>query len=131
MVNKAGKILGTATYSGEKTYWNFEKYALTQKEQHNILEGIIYNGCAGVENETRVRYLVEGSKDTSLNAVRSQILKSADICRDFPACIKLYKDFVNATVNVNGNVHIAAFGGGGGDGNRNLHVEDLCSKGQE
>ena len=71
MVNKAEKILGTNTYSGKKRSWNFEKYATTQKEQQNILEGLVYHGYTGVENGTKVRYIVEGIKYTSLDAVKT------------------------------------------------------------
>ena len=124
MENKSEKILGTATYSGEKRSWNFEKYATTQKDQHNILEGIVEHRYAGVENGTKVRYLMEGTKDTSLDAVKPQILASADLRIDFPACVTLYKDSVKATANVNGPVQIASVVGGGGVGNRNIPVED-------
>ena len=131
MANKSEKILGTATYSGEKISWKFEKYATNQKEQNNILEGLVEHGYVGVDNETKVRYLMEGIKDTSLNAVKSQILASAYLHRDFPACVTLCKDFVKSTANVNGNVQIAAVGGGGVYGNGNIHVEDRWYKGQE
>ena len=131
MENKAEKILGTATSSGEKIAWNFEKYVTIQKEQHNILEGIVYHGYAVVANVIKVRYLMEGIKVTILDAVKSQILASADPCRDFPACVTLYKDFMKATENVNGNVHITAVGGGGGDGNGIFPLENSWYKGQQ
>ena len=74
---------------------------------------------------------MEGIKETSLDEVKSQILARADLRRDLPACVTLYKDFLKATANVNGNVQIAAVGGGGNDGNRNLHTEDRWYNGQE
>ena len=131
MENKAEKILGTNTYSGEKRSWNFEKYATTHKEQQNILEGIVEHGYTGVENGTKVRYIMEGIKDTRLDAVKSQILESADLRRYFPACVTLYKEFVKETSNVNGNVQIAEVGGGGGDGNSNLPLEGHWYNGEE
>ena len=72
---------------------------------------------------------MEGIKCTSLNAVKSQILVSADLRRELPPCVTLYKDFVKATKNVNGNVQIASVGGGGGDGNGNIPVEECWYKG--
>ena len=60
--NKSEKTLCNATYSGDKRYRNFEKYATTQKEQQNILEGIVEHGYTGVANITKVRYLMEGIK---------------------------------------------------------------------
>ena len=128
--NKSEKTLCNATYSGDKRYRNFEKYATTQKEQQNILKGIVEHGYTGVSNRTKVRHLMEGIKETSLDAVKSQILASIDLRREFPDCVTLYKDFVKATANVNGNVQIAAVVGGGGDGNGNLPVEDFWYKGQ-
>ena len=104
MAKKSEKILGTATYSGEKISWKFEKYATNQKEQNNILEGIVEHEYAGVVNGNKVRNLMKGIKDTSLNAVKSKILASVDICIDFPACVTLYKDFVKETASVNKNV---------------------------
>ena len=104
MAKKSEKILGNATYSGEKISWKFEKYATNQKEQNNILEGIVEHEYAGVVNGNKVRNLMKGIKDTSLDAVKSKILASVDICRDFPACVTLYKDFVKETASVNKNV---------------------------
>ena len=40
-------------------------------------------------------------------------------------------DFVKATVNVNGNVHITDVSSGGGDGKVNLPVENCWYKVQE
>ena len=74
---------------------------------------------------------MEGIKDTRLDAVKSQILESADLRRYFPACVTLYKDFVKATANVNGNLQISAVVGGGSDGNGNIPVEDCWYKEQE
>ena len=74
---------------------------------------------------------MEGIKDTSVDAVKSKILASADLRRDFPACVTLYKEFVKETSNVNGNVQIAEVGGGGGDGNSNLPLEGHWYNGEE
>ena len=65
---------------------------------------------------------MEVIKDISLDVVKLKILASTDLRIDFPACITLYKDFVKATANVNGNVQIAAVGGGGGNENVNIFV---------
>ena len=70
MTDKSEKILGTTSYSGDKISRNFEKYATTNKDQHNILEGLLEHGYAGVDNGTKVRYIMESIKDTSLDAVK-------------------------------------------------------------
>ena len=87
--------LKETTYSGEKRNWNFEKYVRVHEEQYQILANLARDGHhAGLDEHTRVRYLMEGIKTTSFDTVRATIIASAELHHDFTRCVSLYSDFI-------------------------------------
>ena len=95
MATTAEKKLSNATYTSEKRRWNFEKFVTLHKDQHIILEGLVEHGYAGIDERSKVRYLLEGIKTSELDVVKSHILATAALRTDFDACVTLFMDFIN------------------------------------
>jgi hypothetical protein len=95
------KALSTVTYNGEGRRWNFEKYVTVQKKHHQILEGLTDFGYAGIDDRTKVRYLLDGIKTNDLAAPKSTILSDQALRSDFDRCVTLFKSFIeqNSTSN--------------------------------
>ena len=51
MVAGAEKKLYKFTYSGENINWNFDKYDILHKDQHNILKSLKEYGCTGTNQQ--------------------------------------------------------------------------------
>ena len=90
------KILEMTTYQGKKGRWTFEKYVRMHKEWHAILASLQEHGYAGIDDRSKVRHLLNGIKDKSLNVVKTQVLASATLMQDFEQTTGLYKDFIEA-----------------------------------
>ena len=101
MAGEAEQVLATAQYKGETRMWNFEKYALTHLRQHLILEALVIHGYTGIDAGSKVRYLLNGIKCASLDAVRTRIMSDEDLSQDFARCVTLFKDFVKQSAQVN------------------------------
>lgn len=111
MASNCEKKLAGASYRGETRGWTFEKYATLHKEQHNIIEGLMEHGYTGIDNRSKVRYLSDGIKTSSLDSVKTRIMSDASLRQDFAACVTLYKDFVKQdTQNKKNELGIAAVG---------------------
>ena len=64
-------------------------------DQHTILEGLMENGYAGINNPSKVRHLLDGIKTTSLDTVKTRIMSKATLQSDFDGCVNLFKDFID------------------------------------
>lgn len=135
MANAAETRLENVTYSAERKRWNFEKYVKAHLDQHQILEGLVKYGYAGVDERSKVRHLMNGIKTDKLDSVKTQILSDAALRGDFNRCVTLYKDFIKQTIGkAPDEVNISGLGtkggGGGGQGgarqkqDENSKVED-------
>jgi len=91
----AKKTLQTLTYKGETRRWNFESYVTAHKQQHQILEELVRLGYRGIDERAKVRHLMAGIKDSSLNVIKSQILANAEVRQDFDKAVNLYKDYIH------------------------------------
>ena len=94
MANTAESKLKTTTYLGEKKRWTFERYVRQQVDQHAILTGLVEHGYMGIDNRSKVRYLMDGIKTRELDTVKTQILANANLRNDFGACVTLFNDFL-------------------------------------
>jgi hypothetical protein len=104
MASAAERALTTLKYIGEKRRWNFEAYASAHVEQHGILEGLASKGQhVGLDERTKVRYLMDGITTKDLDNVRTQILSDPQIRSDFARCVTLYKDYLTAVHNTTGS----------------------------
>ncbi len=99
LASQAERKLQNTTYSGEARRWNFEKYVRTHVEQHTILEELTRHGYSGIDDRSKVRYLVDGIRTSSLDSVKAQVYASADLRADFQACVNLFKDFLKQSSN--------------------------------
>ena len=69
------------------------------------------HGKNGIDNRSKVRYLSDGIKTSSLDSVKTRIMSDASLRQDFAACVTLYKDFVKQdTQNKKNELGIAAVG---------------------
>jgi hypothetical protein len=106
MASRAERTLETTSYAGEKRRWNFEKFVSMHKKQHTVLENLTEQGYSGIDDRSKVRHLLAGIKTKELDAVKSQILSSAELRSDFDGCVSLYKTFIeqaapnNPTFNI-------------------------------
>ena len=108
MATTAERKLSDTTYVGEKNRWNFEKYVRTQQDQHQVLEGLVHYGYAGIDERSKVRHLVDGIKTTSLDSVKTRIMSEATLRSNFAGCVSLFKDFLKQAGNENPEMQIAA-----------------------
>ena len=124
MAASAEKLLATSSYQGEKKSWNFEKFATMHMEQHNILESLVDHGYTGIDARSKVRFLNEGIKSTSLDAVKTRIMSDNALRGDFAQCVTLYKDFIKQQgLHERNSLNISQVGTGGGGG-AGVVVED-------
>ena len=64
------------------------------KEQHHVLTSLEQHGYKGIDDCSKVRFLIDGIKTTRLDTVKATILSSDEYRADFDKCVTLYKDFI-------------------------------------
>ena len=94
MAMQAERQLQTSAYAGENRRWNFEKYVQTHVEQHQTLTDLTRHGYVGIDERSKVRYLMNGIKTTNLEAAKAQIMSSPTLRVDFDASVNLFQDFI-------------------------------------
>ncbi len=94
MANSAERKLTRTTYEGEKKRWNFEKFTNVHMNAHHTLEGLTRYGYAGIDERSKVRYLIDGVKTPSLDAVKTRIMSDAALRGNFSGCVTLYRDMI-------------------------------------
>ena len=94
MAYAAANILQKSLYHGERKNNTFERYITIQKEQHTILENLEENGYIGINEISKVWYLIAGIKSGALNSINTTALASSPLCQDFDACMTLYRDYI-------------------------------------
>ena len=94
MATKAERVLSTSVYHGQSSRYGIDQHILVHKAAHATLEGLMDYGYTGIDNRSKVRYLLDGIKTVKLDAPKSQIMSSAELRSDFDGCATLFKDFV-------------------------------------
>ena len=94
MDSQAEKKLTMTTYTGERCCWTFEKHVTLHKDQHSILERLTKHGYAGIDEQSKVRYLLDGIKTDDLNVIKGQILAMVALRNDFDTCVMLFRDYL-------------------------------------
>ena len=87
-------------YSGERKWFNFERYVKIQKYQHHILEGIKEHGHVGIDPRSQVRHLIKGIKITQFDTVKAQIMATVSFRNYYDGCVSLYKTFIDQSNKV-------------------------------
>lgn len=83
------------TYSGEKRHFGFEEYSTAHKKNHQILVNLEPHGYKGIDEGSKVRYLLNGIKDPSLDATKNTILADSRLRNNYDGCVTLFKTFIN------------------------------------
>ena len=65
-----------------------------QVEQHEILNGLTKYGYSGIDDGSKVRYLLGGIKTKDLDPVKVQIMASPGLREDYQGCVNLYQDYI-------------------------------------
>ena len=86
--------LKNSSYQGERRRWNFEKFVRMQVEQHEILNGLTKYGYSGIDDGSKVRYLLGGIKTKDLDPVKVQIMASPGLREDYEGCVNLNQDYI-------------------------------------
>ena len=63
----------------------------THTEQYSILQGLTGHGHTGIDEGSKVRYLIAGIKTTALDSVKIQIMTDTTLRVNFDSCVSLYK----------------------------------------
>ena len=109
MATAAERRLATTTYDGEKRRWNFDKYSGVHVECYHIITSLKEHGHAGIDDRSRVRYLNDGIKTSSLDAVKTRIMSDERLRSDFDMCVRLYKDMIHMqTANERKSLNVSA-----------------------
>ena len=101
LASAAERKLETTTYTREGKHWNFEKYVQLHVEQHSIIEGLVEHGYSGIDNHSKVRFLLAGIHFNRLNAVKTQIMANPALWTDFAGCVTLFQDFISQVQSSN------------------------------
>ena len=86
--------LKNSSYQGERRRWNFERFVQMQVEQHEILNSLTKYGYSGIDDGSKVRYLLGGIKTKDLDPVKVQIMASPGLRQDYEGCVNLYQDYI-------------------------------------
>ena len=65
-----------------------------QVEQHEILNSLTKYGYSGIDDGSKVRYLLGGIKTKDLDPVKVQIMASPGLRQDYEGCVNLYQDYI-------------------------------------
>ena len=65
-----------------------------QVEQHKILNSLTKYGYSGIDDGSKVRYLLGGIKTKDLDPVKVQIMASPGLRQDYEGCVNLYQDYI-------------------------------------
>ena len=94
MASSAKQKIQNLAYTGETRRFNFKKYVTAHVNQHIILTDLIEHRYAGIDEQSKVRHLLNGIKTKDLDPVKTRILSDTTLCNDFDACMSLFKDFI-------------------------------------
>jgi hypothetical protein len=104
MAGTAEKALANLVYQGQSTRYGIEQHIINHKAAHVQLESLMDHGYIGIDERSRVRFLMDSIKTTKLDAPKAQIMASPELRTNFDACATLFKDFVSqANMNDHSN----------------------------
>mmetsp|Transcript_22891 Transcript_22891/g.32765 ORF Transcript_22891/g.32765 Transcript_22891/m.32765 type:complete len:123 (-) Transcript_22891:2363-2731(-) len=71
-----------------------ERNAGRHKDQHAILEELTHHDYSGIDDRSKIRYLVARIKTSELDSVTATIMANPTLRTDFQTCVALYKEFI-------------------------------------
>ena len=63
-------------------------------KQHHVFTSLEQRCYKGIDDRSKVRFLIDGIKTTRLDTANATILSSDEYRADFDKCVTLYKDFI-------------------------------------
>jgi hypothetical protein len=87
--------LTTNVNHGETKWFNWERYMRIHMEQHVVLKGMMEYGYAGIDECTKVWYLLPGIKTSALTPCTANLMATPDIQNSFNQMAGAIKDFIN------------------------------------
>jgi hypothetical protein len=94
MAMMAEDKLKSTVYNGEQRYWDIEWYINVHMPQLLIMEGLAEHGYTGIDQCSKVRYLLDGIDTDRFDSVKTQITSDATLQTAFNTCVTLYQDFI-------------------------------------
>jgi hypothetical protein len=94
MASEADTKLTSTLYNGEKKCFTWETYVRIHTEQHSVINGLKDYGYAGIDDSSKVRHLLKGTKTTELDVFKVQVMASPSLRDDFAATVELYSAFI-------------------------------------
>lgn len=94
MAAQAEHNLRNRTYRGEHRRWNMEKYITHHRSQHAIIDSLVDQGYAGMDQRSRVRHFIDNVKVPALDHLKAQVLSSDQLRQSFDDTVSLYKDYL-------------------------------------
>ena len=109
-------MMQNTIYTG-KNWFTFEHYCTLHSQQHEILCGLQAHGRSGINEDSNVRHLNNGIKDTALERTKLATLADFGNSKDITTTVAYYKSVLtNHRTNHSRklDVNIAGFGSGHG-----------------
>ena len=81
---------------------------MIQKDQHTILVNLEEHGYKGINEYSKVCYLIAGIKSVALNSIKAKILASAQYCQYYDVIVIIYIDYIKKAHDTNSKFNISA-----------------------
>ena len=79
------------------------------------MENLEEHGYKGIDESSKVWYLIAGIKSGALNSVKDEIFAPAPYCQDYDASVILYKDYIKQAQDTSVELYISGVGTGSGE----------------
>ena len=106
--SKAENRLTELNLDGQrKKNWDFNKYVLAHKEQHIILEKLTEYGYAGIDDNSKIRYFLQGITDPKLDAVKANLACQTGLIKTFDYVVTSYRTYMQTHKETTANKRTA------------------------
>ena len=89
--------LESIRYNGERKRRNFGKHDRLNTDQHTSLNGLKDYGYSGIDEQSKVRFIMAVIRTDKLEYAKTRILSDAPLRVSLEYCVALYKDFIEHT----------------------------------
>ena len=91
LTGAAERSLQSASYTGEHRRQNFETLVTHMKEQHLVLEEAESKGCKGIDERSKVRYLLDAIPQGMLEGAKNHVIGSTEQMNNFDLAVDHFK----------------------------------------
>jgi hypothetical protein len=116
LANMMEARLASLTYRGKQKNWDWSRYTDAHIEQHTIAKNRMEHGYSGLDERSKVRHLLTGIQDNSVQPVVCQVLAMREDDKTFTKCLALFADFVRHLEQNPSNMRCVAELGSAGQG---------------